>query len=904
MQPVCEDYFQGIESPPGSSGQHLNPQVRGYLRAVRRHLLGLHDGGGSARSVNEEHAELIDRLIRTLFRLAEDRYFENFPRLDSYRLAVVAVGGYGRGELSLGSDIDLLFVHHGKLNPYVETIAEAISYRLWDGRLQVSVATRTIRDCLKAGREDLSTLTSYLDARFLAGDPGLAAELELAVRAQMEANGLRFLQAKLEEQRTRHVRMGESLFLLQPHVRDGVGGLRDYHTALWLARASDWKVRSLEDLCTHGFVDRTELSELDQALEFLWQLRNELHRGGRKDDRLHFEAQMRLAPRFGLDGPDRMLAAERLMQIYYQHARAIERVTGQVTSHARALGERREGRRALGRESLDGGFELRNGHLEISGPEVLQERPLRLLSAFALAQERETELSPRSQRMLREHCGLIDEAFRSDSEAAALFSSILRAPGRVYRTLKQMSELGVLGAYLPEFGRLVGMWQQDMYHTYTVDVHSLFLVEQLRRIARGRFRDDLALPTELMREIKDPRPLFLGCILHDIGKGRGGGHSQKGADLVPAICRRLGIEGEELATVRFLVRHHLTMSEMAERRDVNDPRQILRLANLAGTREQLRSLYLLTVADIRSVSPEAWTSWKAGLLETLYRNAAEWLETGAEEETAQKLLLERAARQVRSAEGAVLKELAARQTPPEQAREFLASMPRRYLLQHPHGALADQVEAALDFLGSDERSGVYEFEPHDPARPYWGLIVFARDEPGLFATVTGVFSGCGHDILGADAYTARGSLAVEIYEVRPIGGGIWERELERRRLDGTLRHVLSGETTIPSLIQRRRTLPRPAPTRRVIPSVRISNEESDFYTVIDVSANDRTGLLYQITRALYECGLNVVTSRVATRARLARDTFYVTDRGLKLSDPEDHKRVEEALLEAIRREAG
>ncbi len=697
MQPVCDDYFKEIDAPPGPSSLHLNPQVRAYLDAVRHDLLGLHDHGVAARSVNEEHSDLIDRLLRKLFRLAEDRYFQHFPRLN-FRLSVIAVGGYGRRELSLGSDIDLLFLHRGKLNPYVETIAEAITHRLWDARLSVGVATRTLRDCMRVGREDLSTLTSFLDARFLIGDPTLFADLDEEVRALMRRTGPDFIAAKLDEQRRRHERLGESLFLLQPNVRESVGGLRDYHTALWIARVVHGEVRRTEDLRVQGFIDGEELSDLLAALDFMWRMRNELHRGGRRDDRLHYEAQMRLAEKFGLEGSDPTMRAERLMQEYYAHARVIERVSRHAVGLARKRAERRHGRRAKPAYPVEEGFLIVEGQLEIPAATLIEERPQRLLYAFTVAQQHDVEISARSQRVLRQQAQLIDDALREDAEAAELFARILVSPVRVYRSLRLMAELGILGAYIPEFGRLVGLWQQDMYHTYTVDVHSLFLVEQLRRLHKGRFRDELSLPSELMREVRDPRVLFLGCILHDIGKGRGGGHSQQGAGLTPSVCERLGIDGTDLDAIQFLVRHHLTMSEMAEQRDVHDPRQIVKLANLAGTREQLRRLYLLTVADIRSVSPVAWTDWKGGLLEALYRNAAEWLETGREEEGASQFFLERAMERVSSAETQVADLLEAAGLDREKVGSFLASMPRRFLLAHAPSEIAEHVQSALAFL--------------------------------------------------------------------------------------------------------------------------------------------------------------------------------------------------------------
>lgn len=907
MQPVCDDYFKDLATPPGWSSLHLNPNVRGYLDAVREHLLGLHDSGVAARSVNEEHADLVDRLVRKLFRLAEDRYFAESPRLN-FRLAVIAVGGYGRRELSLGSDIDLLFLHRGKLNPYVETVAEVIAHRLWDARLSVGVATRTLQDCMRVGREDLPTLTSYLDARFVIGDPGLFSDLDEAVHRRIKDHAREFIAGKLEEQRSRHERFGESLYLLQPNLRESVGGLRDYHTALWVARPVHWEVRRAEHLHLHGFIDAEELTDLLVALDFMWRIRNELHRDGRKDDRLHYDAQERLARALGLgsrgeDGSQNgALPVERLMRTYYLHARAIERVSARVADHALALAERRRGERRSPVYAVEEGFAIADGRLEIPGAQILQARPARLLSAFVVAQQRDVDLSARAQRLLRQHVRLIDDDLRADPEAAELFRRLLCGERRVYRSLKLMNELGLLGAYIPEFGHLMGMWQHDMYHTYTTDVHSLFLVEQLRRLLRGRFAEELPLATELMREVRDPTVLYLGCVLHDIGKGRGGGHSEKGAALSTAVCERLGLDAEESDSVTFLVRHHLTMSEMAERRDVHDPRQILKLAGLAGTREQLRRLYLLTVADIRSVSPVAWTTWKGGLIAALYRNAAEWLEAGAEETQAMRFFLERAAARVAAAEREVTERLATAGRDRQRVTTCLDAMPRRYLLNHAVSEVMQHVEAALDFLDSDARCGVYTFAPPRDDDPFWGLVVFARDQRGLLATVTGVLAACGHDIMAAQAYTSRGDLAVQIYEVQPLAGGPAEEEHERSRIETSLREVLEGVRSLEPLVAARES--RVHRVRAHVPAVRVSNDESDFYTVVDVRANDRPALLYDITRTLAAGGLDVHVSRVSTRADRADDAFYVTDSGHKVADPDRRQEIERALLRAIRGGAG
>lgn len=897
MQPLCDEFFADSPSAPAE----INACSKGYLEATREYLLKLHDSGAPARAVNEERADLVDRLVRRLFRLAEDIFFANFPRLGSYRLAIVATGGTGRRELAFGSDIDLLFLFRGKLNPYVETITEALTHRLWDGGLQVAAMTRTQKDCERVGREDLATLTSYLDARLIIGDVRLFRDFEVAVERWVRRDAASFIDAKLEESRARHERFGESPNLLQPDLRESMGGLRDAQTAVWIARAVRWEVRRPDQLAVQGFLRSREQAEFLAALDFLWRVRNELHREGRKEDRLHFDAQERVAAHLGFKATETTLSIEELMSAYYLAARSIRGIGDQVIDKARRLLASGRGRPPAAPQMVEEGFAISEGHLEIPTASLLRDRPVRLLAAFAVAQAHDAQLSLRARLLVREHVSLIDEDFRSDPEASRFFLGILGASERVYRSLEAMNDLGVLGAYLPEFGHVVGLWRHDLYHTYTVDAHSLFLVEQLRRLVKRRYEGELSLPTELIREVVRPELLMLAGLLHDIGKGRGGSHPRRGADLLEGIAERLGLKESDAEEVRFLIRHHLTLSELAERRDVNDSRVILNLASLVGNqRRRLRNLYLLTVADIRAVSTEAWSPWKAGLLEALYRNAIEWIEAGAMEEQASEFFLERSMRRAESTQELALRATAEAGVDSGRALEFLETMPRRYLLMHGPNEIAQHIEAALAFSESLGPVSVSFFDPESPGEGFQGVIVVTLDRPGLLSITTGVLLAAGRNILGAQAYTSREGLALDIYELSPIAGGGPERALERERLEGSLQRVLEGRRDLAAMLDRLRS-PLPRVFRSRPPSVRFSNEDSEFCTVIDVSATDRPGLLHDVTRVLSGCGLDIIASRVSTRASRVTDAFYVTVDGHKLLDSGLRRRVELDLLEAMRR---
>jgi [protein-PII] uridylyltransferase len=894
MQPICDEFFVGVDLASASSSD-VNERVAAYLAAAREHLLSMHDLGYSGRGVNELHADLIDRLVRKLFRTGEDRFFSGEPRLSGFRIAVVAVGGYGRRELSLGSDVDLLFLYRGKVNAYIETMAETITHRLWDAKLTVGHATRTVTECLRFGRHDVPTMTSYLDGRFLIGDPGLFAELDRDVKRYMRRNSLGFIRDKLAEQAARHERMGESLFLLQPNVKESVGGLRDFHTAMWVARAARWEVKAPEHLRVHGFIEERAQEDLMSALEFMWRIRNELQRSGRKGDQLHYGAQEQLVEFLGIRDTPELLAAEQFMRQYYLHAKALHRVSEQVQDHSLQLADPRRARSARAAYPVADGFAIVDGKLEIPRAELLQERPARILSAFAVAQHHDAELSLRAQRMVHENLQLIDDEFRRSEEASQIFRQILSSPIRVYRTLYAMNQAEVLGAYIPEWAHLFGLWQHDMYHTYTVDVHSLFLVEQLRRIWKGEHRDELPLATELMREIREPFAVYLGCLLHDIGKGYGGGHCRRGAKMIPEIADRLGLSDTERDIVEFITLHHLTASGLADRRDVNEARTIQNLATLCKTRERLRVLYLSTIADIRSVSKEAWTSWKQSQLMVLYRNTMEWLE--AQDPDASHFFLERAIRRASEAEESALESLTSQGVDARQAQDVLDAMPRRYLLNHTADEIAVHMQMLLDYLESGREVGVYSFRSLEGANAFWGIVVLAQDRPGLFAQVAGALSGCGHNVLVASVYTSRHGLAVEIYHVDPIAGGDLEEAAERERISRRLTASLSGDPRPPA---RQLRLEAPDGTVRArAPRVHASNTESDFFTVIDVTTNDRPALLYDITRTLSELGLDIERSRAATRANRATDSFYVSQGGHKITDEQRCKEIEAALLAVL-----
>jgi [protein-PII] uridylyltransferase len=875
--------------------------VRAYLAEARVHLEAIHHAGAGGQLVNETNSDLTDRLIRRLFRLAEAEYYASGAEFGQ-RLSVVAVGGYARRELSIHSDIDLLFLYPRRMSPYVESITGKVQMWLWDGGLTVGCATRTIAETLDLGSGDTTVRTAIVDARFLAGDTELFHEFTDSVGEETFSDKENFLAERMAALRERHKKYGESLYLLQPNVKEGAGGLRDYHNAYWATRAAHPMTRGFDDLLHFGLLTDTEMEQYRAAIHFLWRLRNELHLiSKRKNDQMSFEHQEQVAAAWGyeageVDGQE--LPVERFMRDYYRHARVVQSLSELVIEQCCARAAK-PGPRPPIREVAEG-FRVVEEHLEIPHAAHLRERPVRLLSAYNVAQDEHVQLSRTARRLVRENLDLMDERLRSDPEATAVFLRILEVPHRVMRTLTEMNEDGVLAAFLPEWEHIVCRWQHVIYHIYTVDIHTLFLIEELRRLARGDYDEALPDLSSLMQEVADIPVLFLGCLLHDIGKGFGGDHSNRGALRALSCVERLGLSEERAQRVVFLVKQHLLMSHIAQRRDLSDARLIVDFARTCGDRENLRNLYLLTFADIRASSPVGWTEWKGQLLRELFERTSEFLETGSDDP---RVALEQIEARVERRQDAARAELRGLGVGEARISGFFSIMPRRYFVSHSPRQIARHALVVLAY--TPER--VISHSVREVRGGFSEFLICTADVHGLYATVSGVLAAKGINILGSHVYTARSGLALEVYRVSTPAGGAEEQREIWKAVASTIQGSLAGVVDLDALIKRRRrpilratTLP-PAPRPA---EVVISNAESDFYTIVDVSANDRLGLLYDLTRTIASHGLEIYISKAATVMDQIADTFYLKDgEGKKILDLERIEGLRVDLLRAAEGEA-
>jgi len=867
--------------------------ARAYLESVRAELYQRHLAGASGTDIVTALTQATDDLIKALFRYADEEHGRKraLPRLNQ-RLAIVARGGYGRAELNVESDIDLVFLHDWKPGPYLEIVAEIILNALWDAGLTVGNATRNVRECLKMAADDLKEKTAIIDSRFLAGDERLWAEFDKAMVSEvLNRNQLKFFKAKLEETRERHRRYGDSVYLLEPQIKEGEGGLRDLHTALWLANVK-YKVHSLDELMQKAVITESERDEVAQARDFLWRVRNSLHfASGRHQDHLTFEYQERIAPMMGFG--EGTSATDRLMNSYYQSASTILRFSeGLIARVTEGPEPGRFFRRSSPRQ-IRPGVVIQQHLLGISDPGLFSHDPLNLLTVFADCEAHGVGLSGSAYQAVRDHVGLIDETMRRDPRVGKELRRILSAPAHVAQTLEAMHLAGVLGAIVPEFGKLYARVLHDLYHIYTVDRHSLVAVGELEKLRAGEFKQANPLLTEVAREFDSIPLVFLALLLHDIGKGHGHDHDELGARLTAEVCRRLALDGEETDLVVFLVRNHLLMSQVAQKGDIDDDTTVADFVRIVGSIDRLKALLLLTFADMRAVAPNVYNNWRDMLLSELYMRSLKVLEQGDREavDPARRLAL---------VKSAVAAQLAG--APEPELEKFLALMPDRYFLITPENDIALHFDL-MRALG--DRLTVCRHR-HFREREFTEFVVVTRDQPGLFSKIAGVLTANNLNILSARITTRADGIVLDVFRVSHGTGGIALEDQRWQRVERDLERVVGGEADIERLVAEARVAQAAGRkfVRRFATEVTVDNRSSEQFTVLDVFTQDRVGLLFAITHTLFKLGLIIHLARISTNADQALDVFYVSDRANnKITDLERMRELRAALLARLEGEA-
>jgi [protein-PII] uridylyltransferase len=842
-------------------------------------------------------AGVADEVIAALYAFTTTHIFRSRNPTEAERFAIVAVGGYGRGQLAPSSDIDLLFLRAYKQTAFAESVTEYVLYRLWDMSLKVGHSSRTIEETLRLAREDHTIQTALLEARHIAGDSALTAELIRRYRDEVATPGHRaFVGAKLKERDARHARAGASRYMVEPNIKEGKGGLRDLHTLFWICRHR-YGLSDPRDYVREGVFTPEEVTTFLRASDFLWRVRCHLHfLTGRAEERLTFDLQPEMAQRMGYGNRGEQPAVERFMRRYFLTAKdvgGLSRILAAKLDAERAKGGMLAGFLAPAKRPLGHGFVSAGTSLIAHAADMFDRDPANLLRAFLLADQNGLEIHPETLSLITRKLRLITPSLRRTPEACAIFLELAASPRDPAKALANMNEAGVLGRFVPEFGRIVAQMQFNMYHHYTVDEHTLRAVEIISDIEHGKFRAEHPLSTDIFPKIINRRALYLAMLLHDTGKGEGD-QQIEGEKSARTVCQRLGLPQEETDLVGWLVRHHLAMSDVAQKRDIGDPRTLASFADLVGDVERLRLLLVLTVADIRAVGPGVWNGWKGQLLRDLYRLTEAMLHGARTDEAGVRERLSTFADEARAT-------LAAHLDPHRAAalKPWFDTLDAPYWLSFDSEALAWHAEEAVHGLAGD---AAHVAARPSPRKGVTELLVYANDRPGLFARLAGAIAACGADITDARVHTTRSGKAFDAFSIQGADGrpfGI-DDEAALQRLLARLRSAAAAEGASSAA-------PAPPPPSRrtaafrIEPWVRIDQELSQSSTVIEISGRDRPGILAALAHAIAQAGLTLASAHVDSYGERFADVFYVQDlAGEKPCDAGQIQALEAALLDVLR----
>jgi [protein-PII] uridylyltransferase len=854
---------------------------------------------GNGRRCAEGLSHFQDELIGLVYDYTVTNVYLATNPSSAERMTVVATGGYGRGLLAPYSDVDLLFVLPYKQTPWGESVVEHMLYLLWDLGLKVGHATRTIDQCVKLARADMTIRTSLLDARFILGDSEIFAELvHRFQRDVVQGTAREFVAAKLAERDARHERAGESRYRVEPNIKDGKGGLRDLHTLHWLAKYLYGKGLTGDVDDGPAIFTRDERRIFRRCEDFLWSVRCNLHfLCGRAEERLTFDVQPAMADRLSYNERGGLRSVERFMKHYFMMAKEV----GDLTTILCAALELEQVKPSPGlrqylnplswrtrrhiRTTTD--FRIDNGRLNVADAEAFKRDPVNLIRFFAQAERTNAFFHPAAIRLLRRSLRLIDDRLLQDPEANRIFLEILCSEVNPEPTLRRMNEAGVLGRFIPDFGKVVSMMQYNMYHHYTVDEHLIRTIGVLSDIERGDAAEPHPLATKIFSTIQNRRALYVAAFLHDIAKGRPEDHSIEGARIARELCPRLGMSPAETETVAWLIEQHLTMSSFAFSRDIGDAKTIRDFANIVQSPERLKMLLALTISDIRAVGPGTWNGWKGQLLRGLYYEVEPVLAGGHT--------------QLGSRDRVAAAQAAFRQAlgwPEEEAT--------RYIERHyPDYWLKTETERAVEHAGlirSAEQQGQKLASRYktDAFTAITELTLFAPNHPRLLSLFAGACAAAGANIAGAHISTTRDGFALDTFLLaREFDQD--EDELRRAgRIAATIEQLLKGETRLGTLMARRRERAGALSIFRVAPEVLVDNALSHQFSVIEVAGLDRPGLLYELTNALSDLNLDITSAHITTFGEKVVDVFYVTDlTGKQITNAARQKNIRERLLEIL-----
>ncbi|MDT0682447.1 [protein-PII] uridylyltransferase [Roseicyclus sp. F158] len=884
-----------IEDPrEGAGGRNAVTQV--LARARRRGRTAIQTVFEAApkesAALVASYSWLTDALVQEAFRVSSEMIHPRQSPTKGESLSVLAAGGYGRAEMAPHSDVDLLFLTPWKITGWAESVIETMLYILWDLKLQVGHAARTVKECIRLGKEDFTIRTSMLELRPVAGDEALSVELfERLWEELFSTTAKEFIAAKLEERSARHKRQGGQRYMLEPNVKEGKGGLRDLQSLYWIAKYVHCVIR-IRELVALGVFTEAEYGAFREAETFFWAVRAHLHLiTGREMDQLTFDLQVEVAARMGYSDSAGRRAVERFMQDYFRHATRVGELTRIFLTALEAIHLKPEGTIAgflkrRRRRKLPERLDVKQGRLTFSEPETLPDHPLDLLRIFDQSLRSGLLLHPEAMRIIAANLTLIDAAVRSRKEASRIFLDLLLKHRNPEPALRRMNELGLLAAFIPEFDPIVAMMQFNVYHSYTVDEHTIQCIGQLAAIERGELEEDLPLATGILRNGGVNRKvLYVAMLLHDIGKGRPEDHSVVGARIARTVCPRLHLKPEEAETVEWLVRYHLVMSDLAQKRDISDPRTVRDFAKAVKSKKRLDLLTVLTVCDIRGVGPNVWNNWKAMLLRSLYRQTDEALENG----------LEALNRENRGAEAKRALRAALSDWPAADVRSELARHYPPYWQGLPTSAHATLAGMLRGLPADDIRIDLTPDADRDATRACFALA----DHPGIFSRLAGALALVGANVVDARTYTSKDGWATAIFWVQDADGAPFEED-RLPRLNEMILRTLKGEVSAREALVSRDKVKKRNSEFRFPTSITFDNDGSEIYTIIEVDTRDRPGLLYDLTRTLAEANIYIASAVIATYGAQVVDTFYVKDLfGLKFYTRSKQAALERRLREAV-----
>ena len=802
--------------------------------------------------------------------------------------ALVAVGGYGRGELHPCSDVDLLLLAPGPADEAGRAAAERLVAFLWDIGLEVGHSVRTVAECAAESAADAGVMTTLLEARLLAGDATLYAQMHAALTPERLWPVRRFFDAKVREQAERHLKANDTAYNLEPNVKTGPGGLRDIQTIAWVAKRH-FGAQTLESLATHGFLTGAELRRLKQAQAFLWKVRFGLHvLTGRHEDRLLFDYQIKLARSFGYEDASYTLAVEQLMQRYYRtiiDVTLLNELLLQLFREAILSDDQQP-------LPLNPRFQVHNDYLEAVNEDVFGRHPSALLELFVLLQQNPQIRGVRAAtiRAVVRNLWLIDEEFRQNPRNHRLFLEILRAPRGVTHELRRMNDYGVLGRYIPAFGRVIGRMQYDLFHTYTVDAHSLFVVSNLRRFAISEFDHELPRVSAIMQQLPKHEIAYLGALFHDIAKGRGGDHSDLGAVDAEAFCLEQGMSRYDARLVAWLVKNHLLLSMTAQKQDIGDPQVITAFARTVGDEVHLDYLFVLTCADVRGTNPKLWNSWKASLFHEFYEVVKRALRRGLETPVDQDELV----REIQASARALLRGAG---VSPEVIDRTWSRLPTAYFMRHGAEEIARHTRAlAAGDANADEALVSVESQSE---RGTTAVMIYAPHRRHGFARATAVLDQLGLNILDARITPVENGFSLDSYHVlEDDGSAITDRE-RLMEIEQALWGSLQRPEEAQLAVSRRAT--RQMRVFKTPTQIAITVDERNRRSVLELTAADRPGLLCDVGKVLWEERVDLHAAKISTLGERAEDVFYLTDREQRPLDEAAAERLRVHLSEALDR---